>query len=96
MAEAPKTWILTGSLENFRVNAKRGFYVIGFKERRRTFAIAGALGAKPRQLGGFVWGESLFVTVAGLLLGTIGAVAISLAFPPLPTRDREREQLQPS
>jgi predicted RNA-binding protein len=33
-----KTWILTGSLENFRINAKRGFDVIGFKERRRRQA----------------------------------------------------------
>jgi predicted RNA-binding protein len=29
------TWILTGSLENFRINVERGFDVIGFKERRR-------------------------------------------------------------
>ena len=38
MAEAPvsepKTWILTGSLENFQVNVERGFDVIGLKERR--------------------------------------------------------------
>ncbi|MBI5104421.1 MAG: ABC transporter permease [Solirubrobacterales bacterium] len=50
---------------------------IGFQERRRTFAIAAALGARSRQLGGFVWGESLFVTVGGLALGTIAAVGIS-------------------
>jgi len=50
---------------------------LGFQERRRTFAIASALGAKTRQLGGFVWGESLFVTVGGLVLGTVTAVAIS-------------------
>jgi putative ABC transport system permease protein len=42
---------------------------LGFGERRRTFAIARALGAGPRQLGGFVWGESAFVTVGGLILG---------------------------
>jgi len=29
-----RTWILTGSLENFRINVERGFDVIGFKERR--------------------------------------------------------------
>ena len=34
MAEAAKTWILTGSLENFRINVERGFDVIGLKERR--------------------------------------------------------------
>jgi predicted RNA-binding protein len=32
--EATKTWILTGSLENFRINVERDFDVIGFKERR--------------------------------------------------------------
>jgi putative ABC transport system permease protein len=50
---------------------------LGFQERRRTFAIASALGAKTRQLGGFVWGESLFVTAGGLILGTAAAIAIS-------------------
>jgi predicted RNA-binding protein len=34
----PKTWILTGSLENFRINVERGFDVIGLKERRRRQA----------------------------------------------------------
>lgn len=35
MADLPhKTWILTGSLENFRINVERGFDPIGFKERR--------------------------------------------------------------
>ena len=33
-----KTWILTGSLENFRINVERGFDVIGFKQRRRLQA----------------------------------------------------------
>jgi predicted RNA-binding protein len=32
------TWILTGSLENFRINVERGFDLIGFKERRRRQA----------------------------------------------------------
>jgi hypothetical protein len=32
------TWILTGSLENFRINVERGFDPIGFKERRRLQA----------------------------------------------------------
>ena len=36
--DGPKTWILTGSLENFRINVERGFDVIGFKERRRRQA----------------------------------------------------------
>jgi putative ABC transport system permease protein len=50
---------------------------LGFQERRRTFAITAALGARARQLGGFVWGESLFVIGGGLLLGTAAAVGIS-------------------
>jgi predicted RNA-binding protein len=33
-----KTWILTGSLENFLINRERDFDVIGFKERRRRQA----------------------------------------------------------
>jgi len=33
-----KSWILTGSLDNFRVNVERGFDLIGFKERRRLMA----------------------------------------------------------
>src|SRR5262249_17720234 len=36
--EGPRTWILTGSLENFRINVERSFDVIGFKERRRRQA----------------------------------------------------------
>jgi putative ABC transport system permease protein len=50
---------------------------LGFRERRRSFAIASALGATPRQLGGFVWGESAFVTAGGLALGAVSAAAIS-------------------
>jgi putative ABC transport system permease protein len=50
---------------------------LGFAERRRTFAIAAALGARGRQLGGFVWGESLFVSIGGLALGTAIAAGIS-------------------
>jgi predicted RNA-binding protein len=38
MPEQAKTWILTGSLENFQINAERGFDPIGFKEGRRNQA----------------------------------------------------------
>ncbi len=34
----PKTWILTGSLENFRTTREHGFSVIGAKEGRRGMA----------------------------------------------------------
>jgi putative ABC transport system permease protein len=50
---------------------------LGFHERRRTFAIATALGANVRQLGAFVWSESVFVTAGGLLLGAGAAMALS-------------------
>ena len=33
-----KTWVLTGSLDNFRATRERGFRVIGAKERRRGMA----------------------------------------------------------
>jgi predicted RNA-binding protein len=33
-----KTWILTGSLENFAATRDHGFRVIGMKERRRNMA----------------------------------------------------------
>jgi putative ABC transport system permease protein len=50
---------------------------LGFRERRRTFAIAAALGARARQLGGFVWSESAFVTGGGLVLGAVLASGIT-------------------
>jgi EVE domain len=37
-AAAPKTWILTGSLDNFRATRERGFELIGAKEGRRAMA----------------------------------------------------------
>lgn len=46
---------------------------LGLAERRRTFSIAQALGAKPRQLAAFVWAEAGFVTLGGILLGAAGA-----------------------
>jgi putative ABC transport system permease protein len=51
---------------------------LGFRERRRTYALASALGARARQLGGFVWSESLFVMAGGLVAGAAIASGISL------------------
>jgi EVE domain len=34
----PKTWVLTGSVENFRATREHGFRVIGAKEGRRGMA----------------------------------------------------------
>lgn len=50
---------------------------LGLIERRRTFAIASALGAKTRQLGAFVWSEVGFVTAGGLLAGAFAGWALS-------------------
>jgi predicted RNA-binding protein len=38
LRNVPKTWILTGSLENFRATRDHGFRVIGAKEGRRGMA----------------------------------------------------------
>jgi putative ABC transport system permease protein len=44
---------------------------LGLAERRRTFAIASALGAKQRQLAAFVWSEAGFVAIGGSLVGAL-------------------------
>lgn len=38
---------------------------LGLEERRRTLAIAAGLGARPRQLGAFVWSEAIVMLVGG-------------------------------
>ena len=50
---------------------------LGLTERRRTFAIAAALGANQRQLGAFVWAEATITTGAGLVTGSAAAWALS-------------------
>jgi putative ABC transport system permease protein len=50
---------------------------LGLNERRRTYTIATALGANPRQLGSFVWAEAAIVTITGLVAGAVGAWALS-------------------
>ncbi|MDQ1512019.1 MAG: putative transport system permease protein [Actinomycetota bacterium] len=52
---------------------------LGFAERRRTFAIVHALGARPRQLGAFVWSEAGYVLGVGLALGAVGGGLLSSA-----------------
>ncbi|MFL5825061.1 MAG: EVE domain-containing protein [Thermoleophilaceae bacterium] len=37
-ADPPKTWVLTGSLDNFRATRDHGFRLIGAKEGRRNMA----------------------------------------------------------
>ncbi|MBA3299566.1 MAG: EVE domain-containing protein [Thermoleophilaceae bacterium] len=46
MAGESTTWVLTGSLENFRATREGGFRLIGAKEKRRRIAERIALGDK--------------------------------------------------
>ena len=54
--------------------------ILGFEERRRTLAIAAALGARPRQIGAFVWSEAGLMLsgggCAGALLGWLVATML--------------------
>lgn len=52
-------------------------FALGLAERRRTYAIIATLGARRRQLRGFVWAESAFVLGGGLLAGALGGYALS-------------------
>jgi len=51
--------------------------LLGLAERRRTFAIASALGARARHLGGFIWTEAAFITIGGLAAGALTGWAMS-------------------
>ena len=44
---------------------------LGLAERRRTFAILSALGAKDRQLAAFLWSEGALILVSGVLVGLV-------------------------
>jgi putative ABC transport system permease protein len=50
---------------------------LGLAERRRSFTILSALGATPRELGAFLWGEGLFIVVGGAIMGTAGGFGIA-------------------
>ena len=51
---------------------------LGLAERRRVLAIATALGATPRQLGAFVWGEAGLILSGGLVTGALLGWAVAL------------------
>ncbi|MFG1706885.1 ABC transporter permease [Nonomuraea sp. M3C6] len=51
--------------------------VLGFAERRRTYALARVLGATPRQLGSFVWAEVGLVGASAAVLGAVCGWALS-------------------
>ena len=50
---------------------------LGLAERRRTFAILSALGAKSGQLGAFLWSEGLFVLVSGAVAGLLTGFGVA-------------------
>jgi putative ABC transport system permease protein len=50
---------------------------LGLAERRRTLALASVLGARGRQLSGFVWSEAALVAVAGAAAGAVLGWALS-------------------
>jgi putative ABC transport system permease protein len=50
---------------------------LGLADRQRSFAILTALGAKPRQLGAFVWSEAALVLVGGSVVGLAAGSAIA-------------------
>ncbi len=53
--------------------------LLGLAERRRSFTILAALGAKPRQLGAFLWSEALLIVGAGAIWGSalgLGVAAV--------------------
>jgi putative ABC transport system permease protein len=52
---------------------------LGLAERRRSFTILSALGARPAQLGAFLWTEGLFVVVGGAVLGIVAGIGIAEA-----------------
>jgi putative ABC transport system permease protein len=61
----------------FMIAATSLVLALGFAERRRTYALAAALGARPRQLGAFLWSEAGFVLVAGIVCGSIAGWALA-------------------
>ncbi|MFI7033631.1 FtsX-like permease family protein [Microbispora rosea] len=51
--------------------------VLGFAERRRTFALAAVLGARPRQVGAFIWAEVVLTGVMAAVFGAVSGRALS-------------------
>ena len=51
--------------------------LLGFNQRKRAFAILTAIGAKPAQLGAFLWSEGLLVVLGGCLFGAVSGTVIA-------------------
>lgn len=52
---------------------------LGLAERKRTFAVLAALGARKEQLGAFLWSEGLLVWLGGSLTGAVMGLGIAVA-----------------
>jgi putative ABC transport system permease protein len=52
-------------------------FALGLVERRRTFAILTALGAKGRHLGAFLWSEGLVIQVGGIMVGLVLGLGVA-------------------
>ena len=50
---------------------------LGLADRRRSFAVLSALGAKPRQLSAFLWSEGLLIFSAGGGIGLLGGLGMA-------------------
>jgi putative ABC transport system permease protein len=50
---------------------------LGLADRQRSFAILSALGAKPRQLNAFLWGEGLLIFSMGGAIGLAGGLGMA-------------------
>jgi putative ABC transport system permease protein len=53
---------------------------LGFAERKKAFVGLLIMGAKPRQLGVFVWGEGLVIYLSGVLVGLLTGVGLADLF----------------
>ena len=50
---------------------------LGLTDRRKMFAVLSALGAKPRQLGAFIWSEAVSVFACGTVVGTAAGFVLA-------------------
>jgi putative ABC transport system permease protein len=53
-------------------------FALEMVERRRTYALTAALGARPRQVAAFLWSEAGFVTVTGVVAGAVAGWLLSV------------------
>jgi putative ABC transport system permease protein len=61
----------------FAVGSTGLLLALGLLERRRTFALAAALGARPAQLAAFFWSEAGFIMTGGIVAGAVAGWALS-------------------